>query len=575
MTRRLLGLAAPEARGVAVLYALLLVLLGVDLALPKILGGIIDVLATKAFPTLGVCLFLGLSVARNGMRAAEGVLRARVSSGVLARLRERLLAKVQSLSFRYHDRVRAGEVIARATRDVERVSPFFGEFIFASVELVLLLGGAAVMIFLIDRWLGAGAFLASSFYLYLVYRYAVPLRKKWEEIGDTYDGVSALVQQSVAGVRVVKTFGAAGREVGRYGDRINVYRDQCIEGETLWTVRSPFAQFCFWMAVPLTLAWGGLQVVEGRMPVGALAAALFYLGEMNNRLRTVTRLVGDLETGLASAGRLFEILDAEEALPEAASPSIPECREGRIDLSGACFEYVDDQPALHRVDLAIEPGETVAIVGPTGSGKSTLMALLPRFYDVTEGEIRLDGVDLRSWPLVELRKRIGLVFQETFLFSATAAENIAFGRPEASREDVERAARIAQAHDFIAALPKGYETMIGERGVNLSGGQRQRIAIARAVLSDPEVLLLDDALSSVDSHTEIALQWAIAGAAEGRTTVIIAQRLSTVLHADRIVVLDEGKVVDQGTHAELMSRCELYKALFRGQWVGEEKGAGQ
>ncbi len=437
MTRRLLGLAVPEARGVAGLYALLLVLLCVDLAVPKILGGVIDVLAAKAFPTLGVCLFLGLSGSRNAMRATEGVLRARVSSGVLARLRERLLAKVQALSFRYHDRVRAGEVIARATRDVERVAPFFGEFIFASVELVLLLGGAAAMIFLIDRWLGAGALLASSFYLYLVYRYAVPLRRKWEEIGDTYDGVSSLVQQSVAGVRVVKTFGAAGREVDRYGDRINVYRDQCIEGELLWTVRSPFAQFCFWMAVPLTLAWGGRQYFHHAMPIGALASALFYLGEMNNRLRMVTRLVGDLETGLASAGRVFEVLDAAEA------------------------------------------------------------------------------------------------------------------------------------------LPKGYETTIGERGVNLSGGQRQRIAIARAVLSDPEVLLLDDALSSVDSHTEMALQKAIAGAAEGRTTVIIAQRLSTVLHADRIVVLDEGKVTDQGTHAELLARCGLYRTLFQGQWVGASQEAGR
>lgn len=571
MARRLLSLAAPEARGVAWLYVLLLVLLGADLAVPTVLGRVIDALvSTKTLPWAAIALFLGLSTGINLLNAVQGVFRTRVASAILARLRTRLLEQVQSLSFRYHDRVRAGEVIARATRDVERVSPFFGEFLFASVDLVLHLAGAAVMIYLIDARLGAGALLASSFYLYLVWRYAVPLRRKWEEIGEVYDGVTTLVQQSVAGVRVVKTFGAADREVGRFTERADDYRDRCIEGELLWTKRAPAAQFCFWMAVPLTLAWGGLQVIENQMPVGELAAAVLYLAGMNNRLRIVTRLVGDLETGLASAGRVFEVFDSVEALPQASSPRVPEGRDGRVELAGACFEYVDDQPALHRVDLAIEPGETVAIVGPTGSGKSTLMALLPRFYDVTEGAIRLDGVDLREWPLVELRRRIGLVFQETFLFSATAAENIAFGRPDATREDVERAARIAQAHEFIEALPQGYETMIGERGVNLSGGQRQRVAIARAVLSDPEVLLLDDALSSVDSHTEMALQKAIASAAEGRTTVIIAQRLSTVLHADRTVVLDEGKVVDVGTHAELLGRCPLYVDLFKGQWVDSD-----
>jgi len=572
LTRRLIALAAPEWRGMALLYALMLILLVLDLSLPRVLGSIVGALAAggAGLPWTGILLFLGISLVRNLLRAGEGIGLARVSTAILARLRANLLARVQGLGFAYHDRMRAGELISRASRDVERIGPFFADVAFASLELVLVLAGAAIMIALIDPWLGAGAGLACVLYLYLVARYAIPLRKIWEDAGDQYDTVTSAVQESVAGIRVVKTFGAGGREIDRFNRRIDVFRDQCIAGELFWTLRAPFAQFVFQMALPLVLVWGGARVIRGELAIGALATVIFYLGEMNNRMRIVSRVVQGLENALASATRVFEVLDASGALPEPASPKLPPAREGRIELAGVSFEYASEQPALHSIDLTVAPGETVAVVGPTGSGKSTLMALLPRFYDATAGSIRLDGVDLREWPLAELRRRIGLVFQETFLFSATVAENVAFGRPEATREEIERAARIAQAHDFVLALPLGYDTLIGERGVNLSGGQRQRLAIARAVLANPEVLLLDDALSSVDSHTEVALQKAIAGAARGRTTVIIAQRLSTVLHAHRVVVLNEGRILAQGTHDALLADCPLYAELFRGQWVEDE-----
>ncbi len=575
LTRRMMALAVPESARMAVLGALLLVLLGADLAIPLLLGRLIDALAAgPVLPVAGIGLFFALATGRNLLRGAEGLVRARVAAGILARLRTAILAQVQSLGFRYHDRMRAGELISRASRDVERIAPFYADVIFPTIELFLILLGSAGMIFLADPLLGLGALSAAFVYLYLTCRYAIPLRKIWEDVGEHYDTVTSALQESIAGVRVVKTFGASGRERARFNERIDVFRDRCIEGELFWTARSPFAHFCFQMVLPLSLAWGGARVVSGELPIGALAAVVFYLVEMGNRLRVVSRIVQGLENALASSARVFEILDATERLPEAAEPKQPGRAEGRLELAGVSFRWDDSLPALHGIDLAVAPGETVAVVGPTGSGKSTLMGLLPRFYDPSEGAIRLDGVDLREWPLPELRRRIGLVFQETFLFSATVAENVAFGRPGAGPAEIERACRLAQAHDFVAALPQGYDTVIGERGVNLSGGQRQRLAIARAVLSDPCVLLLDDALSSVDSHTEIALQRAIASAARGRTTVIIAQRLSTVMHADRVVVLDRGRKVDQGRHEDLVARCSLYAELFRGQGVDEALAEG-
>ncbi|MBI5367142.1 MAG: ABC transporter ATP-binding protein [Planctomycetes bacterium] len=586
--RRLALRLRPRRALVVAAYALVLAGIGIALALPRLAGLALDAIQAgartagagvgggagpdfglAALPWALLAAYLGLVVVENGIRSLSGILRTRIEAGTLAELRIDLVAAVQKLGFRYHDRSSAGEVIAKATRDVERVAPFYSDFLFSVAELVLHLGGAAAMICLYDAKLGMIAGVLALAFVYLTFRYASRLRALWEVAGDQYDTVTSVVQESVAGVRVVKAFGAGGREIERFDARVGVYRDLCVKAELFWTNRAPAAFLCVWVSLPLALAWGGARVIRGTLSLGSLAAVVFYLIEMTHRLRIVSRVVQGVENALASAGRIFELLDADERLPAAAEPCAPAETAGALALRDVCFEYGEDLPALRGVSLAVAPGETVAVVGPTGSGKSTVMALVPRFYDVLAGAVELDGVDVRRYRPEDLRRRIGLVFQETFLFSATIAENIAFGRPGATAAEIERAARRAQVDEFVRDLPDGYATVVGERGINLSGGQKQRIAIARAILADPRVLILDDATSSVDARTERALQVALAAVARGRTTLIIAQRLTSVLIADRVVVMEGGRKVDEGTHRDLLARCPLYAELFAGQWIEE------
>ncbi|MBI3270671.1 MAG: ABC transporter ATP-binding protein [Planctomycetes bacterium] len=575
--RRMLSRLAPARGLVLAVYALTLLGVAISLSLPFLAGTALDRVVTLArshatggLPWRIFAAYLALVILENGLRSVGSILRTRVEAATLARYRMDLVSAVQKLGFRFHDRSSAGELIAKTTRDVERLGPLYADFVFSTPELTLLLAGASVMVLRYDALLGGILALFSFLYVYLTFRYASRLRLLWEEAGDQYDTVTSVVQESIAGVRVVKAFGAAARELDRFGGRLKVYRDLCVRAEHFWTNRAPVASLVFWSSLPLSLAWGGARVIRGELTVGCLAAVVFYLVEMHQRLRIVSRVVQGIENALASGARVFELLDENERVPESAAPAEPRTARGEVRLENVSFEYGTALPALREVSFSVAPGETVALVGPTGSGKSTVMALIPRFYDATAGKILVDGVDVREYGLGALRGRIGLVFQETFLFSATIAENIAFGRPGATREEVEEAARLAQAHDFISELEAGFDTLVGERGINLSGGQKQRLAIARAILADPRVLILDDATSSVDARTEEALQAALQAVARGRTTILIAQRLTSVLHADRVVVLEGGRKVAEGRHAELMLTCPLYEDLFRGQWLEEE-----
>jgi ATP-binding cassette subfamily B protein len=325
----------------------------------------------------------------------------------------------------------------------------------------------------------------------------------------------------------------------------------------------PFAQFIFGLSMPLVLWVGGREVIQGHIAIGDLAKVVFYIMAIGHRVGAVGQFTNIVQNASASAERVLEIIQEPKAIKSGAK-LLPNGR-GEVVFEEVSFNYQDGKPSLTEVTFTAKPGETVAILGPTGSGKSTLIHLIPRFYDASSGRILVDGLDVREMQLHELRKKVSIIFQETFLFSATVAQNIAYGNPGATAEEIERCARAAQAHDFIMALDDGYETVIGERGVSLSGGQRQRLAIARAFLMDPRILIMDDATASVDAQTEHLIQGAMQKLCEGRTTFVIAQRFSTVQHADLILVLKKGRIVERGRHEELVQRSGFYREIFEQQ----------
>jgi ABC-type multidrug transport system fused ATPase/permease subunit len=361
----------------------------------------------------------------------------------------------------------------------------------------------------------------------------------------------------------VKAFAKENAEILKFTKKRDVYLETMLRTINYWSTRVPVAQFLFGLTLPLVLWQGGTQVIRGELLLGDLVKVIFYLLAIGNRMGAIGQFTNIIQNASASAERVLEIIEDPERLKSGHKP-LPEGR-GAIEFQNVSFEYRKEKPAVHGISFRAEPGKTYAIVGPTGSGKSTLIHLIPRYYDATGGRVLIEGVDIRELDLVQLRASVGVIFQETFLFSASVADNIAYGRPEAPLEEIQRCARAAQAHEFISELPNGYETVIGERGVTLSGGQKQRIAIARAFLMNPRFLILDDATASVDSKTEHAIQKAIVELSSGRTTFIIAHRFSTVQHADQILVLREGRLVEQGTHTELLGRSGFYAEIYEQQ----------
>jgi ABC-type multidrug transport system fused ATPase/permease subunit len=372
-----------------------------------------------------------------------------------------------------------------------------------------------------------------------------------------------VVQENIAGVRVVKAFAREGAQVQKFTGKRDVYLQTLMHTVTYWAARVPLAQFIFGLAMPLVLWQGGREVIRGELLLGDLVKAIFYLLAIGNRMGAIGQFTSIVQNAAASAERVLEILHDPERL-KSGHRHLP-AAGGSVEFRDVTFGYKPGQAALEEVSFRAEPGKTYALVGPTGSGKSTLVHLIPRYYEATSGSVLIDGIDVRELDLRELRRNVAVIFQETFLFSATVAENISYGRPGATREEIERCARAAQAHDFIMALENGYDTLVGERGVTLSGGQKQRLAIARAFLMNPRFLILDDATASVDSRTEHAIQQAIGRLSEGRTVFVIAHRFSTVQHADRILVLRHGRLVQSGSHAELAGQPGFYREIVEQQ----------
>lgn len=480
-------------------------------------------------------------------------------------LRSDLFRHVTRLRFAYHDENRSGATIARSLRDMQKARHFFREVWFGYAEVGLLLVGVTVVTFAAHWTYGTmvlvifGGGVASTMWV------GRGIARMDRVASDHYDRVTTVLQENIAGARVVRAFGREPDEISKFGGNMDSFSGSWTAVARFWTGIMPIIGHVYRLALPLALLLGVLRHAAGDANLGEVASVMLYVGLVQHRLRPLTRMVIMGQEAVASATRVFEVLDREEIIETPVRPpQLPE-KGGELRIEHVHFGHVGGLHVLRGVSLHVPAGGSLGILGPTGSGKSSLVQLLPRFYDPDSGRVLLDGIDVRELDVRELRATVGLVFQEPFLFSGTVAENIAYGRPGIERAEIERCCRLAAAHEFVTALPLGYETIIGERGVSLSGGQRQRLTIARALAMNPRILVFDDATASVDAVTEKELFRGIRSAARGRTTLVISQRVTSVKWCDRVAVLDAGVVTSVGTHEELLAASALYREIHAHQ----------
>jgi ATP-binding cassette, subfamily B, multidrug efflux pump len=562
-------------------FAALLLSSGASLATPQLIAYAIDDGITPRRLNVILLAVGGLVAAallRGMFQFLQGYLAERASQGVAYDLRNDLFAKIERLGFSYYDRVETGQLVTRLTSDVEQIRTFTGSGVVQLAAAAVMLAGTTALLFSLDWRLALVALVIVPVIFVLLLRFVRRIGPLFRGVQQTLGRLNSVLQEDLAGIRVIRTFAREDYEISRYRS----VNDELLE-RNLTTVRtfSNNFPFVFLLANLGTLAiilFGGLQVIGGSLSIGELVAFNTYLGFLLFPILTIGFLAAGISRAGASSQRVFEVLDAPLEVQDApnAVPLPPiSCR---VEFDEVSFRYPgDEREILRDVSFTAEPGQTVAILGTTGSGKSTLVNLLPRFYDVTRGSVRLDGHDVRGVTLASLRSQIGIVMQSSLLFSGSVRDNIAYGKPDATQEEVEAAAHAARADEFIRALPEGYDTLIGERGVGLSGGQRQRIAIARALLIDPRLLILDDSTSAVDAETEAAIQESLDQLMREsyRTVFVIAQRVSTVRDAGLILVLDEGGIAARGTHEELLRDSELYNEILGSQiLIGETIVAG-
>jgi ABC-type multidrug transport system fused ATPase/permease subunit len=477
-------------------------------------------------------------------------------------MRNGLYAKLQRLSFGFYDRHQTGQLMSRATVDLQAVRFFLGYgLIFFFQHITTIVGVTAVMY--VANWrLALAATAITPLIVVVAYRYSTVSHPILREVQQKMADVATVAEESIVGVHVVKSFAQEREETDKFADRSMAVFDQSVMANRQRALYVPLLSFLPLVAQAIVLLVGGRMVVNGDLSLGSFIFFNVLVVMLVMPLRMLGMWIGQAQRATASGERIFQVMDEPEDVTDKPDAVELPPGEGKVRFERITFGYDHERPVLRGIDLELEPGRTVALIGHTGSGKTTLAMLVPRFYDVTGGLVTVDGADVRDLKLVSLRRAIGIVSQDPFLFSDTVRENIAFGRPDAAQEEIEEVARLAQAHDFVVALPEGYDTVIGERGITLSGGQRQRIAIARALLLDPRILILDDATASVDATTEARIRLGLRQAMRGRTTIIIAHRLSTLALADELIVLDRGRIAARGTHDDLIERSPVYREIY-------------
>lgn len=537
-----------------------------QLVLPIIIQRVIDIgliekQAQILIPSAWFVLGLGIGIA--GLTYIQSYLSEWIAANIGYDLRNRLYDHIQHLSFSYHDRAQTGQLISRCIEDVRSIERFTGLGIVDLVRLSLLMLGIVAILIWNDALLAAIALLPMLPMVIITTDFGRKIGAYFLRVDRNLGELSARLQENVSGVQVVRAFAQEENEIKRFAEANTRLYESRVEVLNQWSRIMPTTHFLVSLGTILILWFGGLMVINDNMTLGEIVAFNSYLLLLAIPARQLTWLVNMAGEAVAGVERTFEILDHKPAIHSPSQSRKIARWSGRVTFNNVCLRYSDqNQPALEDINLVVEPNQIIALIGATGSGKTSLVNLIPRFYDVTKGTVCIDGHDVRELDLLELRKQIGIVLQTSLLFSTTIRENIAYGRPDTSDTDVIEAAQAAQAHEFILRLPHGYETVVGERGITLSGGQRQRVAIARALLLNPRILILDDSTSSVDAQTEKLIQQALETLMEERTTFVIAHRLSTVHRADQILVMDQGQIVARGTHAQLLAQEGLYRQIY-------------
>ncbi len=570
-TTRLAKYLKPYWRWVVAAPLLMVVEVTLDLMQPRLVQRIVDEGIARLDMSLIIrtgLLMLGLAFIGAIGGAANGICAAKAVQAFGADLREALFRKVQSLSFANLDRLGTGPLVTRLTNDVTQVQEAVMMLIRILVRAPLLMIGSLILMFVTDSHLALmimPVLLATSLVIVFFVSRMGPL---FLTVQKKLDRLNTVLQENIAGVRLVKAFVRADYEDERFAEANEDFTDRNIRVMRFMATLFPAMSILVNIGIVIVIWAGGIQSAAGQVSVGQIVAFINYLHTTMGPLGIMVMLANVLAAATASAERINEVLDTVPEVQDALNPrTLPTGQGIRVAFEGVNFHYngTDDELVLNGVDLVANPGQTVAILGATGAGKSSIVNLVPRFYDVASGRVTWNGVDVRDVKQSDLLAEVGVVPQETVLFSGTVRDNIRYGKPEASEAEVIAAAKAAQAHDFIMHLPNGYDTRVEERGVNLSGGQKQRIAIARALLLKPSIMILDDSTSSVDVETETKIQDAMKSWLDDSTSFIVAQRISTVLHADQILVVDEGKVVAQGTHHELMQSSTVYQEIYASQ----------
>ncbi len=515
-------------------------------------------------------LLVGAAALRGIFAYGQAYLGEYLSQAVAYDLRNAIYDRLQRLSYAYHDRQQTGQLMSRATADVEAVRMFIFQGTLRTVFVLALFVISCYLLWTLDWQLTLVVFALLPLIAFRAATTSMSLRPQWRAIQDSIAASGTVLQENFSGIRVVKAFAREAFEIDKFRVKAGQLRDMNLRANRTQAFNGSLMSYLQSLIVAIILWYGGHEVINGRLSLGGLVAFLGYLAMLAMPVRALGWMANLTARAISSGERVFEILDAESAVqekPDARPLSQPV--QGRVTFDHVSFGYDAISAVLRDVSIAAEPGQVVALLGATGSGKSTVVNLLPRFYDVTGGAITIDGVDIRDLQLNSLRRAVGIVHQDVFLFTATLRDNIAYGVAGATQQQIEQAARTARLHDFIMSLPNGYDTWVGERGLNFSGGQKQRLAIARTLLMDPAILILDDSTSSVDMETEYLIQQALSELMRGRTTFVIAQRLRTVLYADQILVLKDGEIAEQGTHHQLLALDGLYRSIYDLQLRGQ------
>jgi len=554
---------------------MLLILTGLNLIVPRIIRSVIDnglVRGEKIFLIRSALLLLGLGLGSAILNLGNRYWSEWIAARVGYDLRNRMYDHIQYLPFTYHDHAQSGQLISRCIEDVRSIERFAGGAVTDLIRFLLLSIGIIYIMITDDPKLAIIALLPMIPLVLMTSNFGTKVGKLFFAVDNSVGDVSNRLQENVVGVQVVRAFAREQYEIKRFEVANKEVFKTWVYVIDEWSKIMPTTNWLTAISIILILWFGGQMVMDGTLTIGEIVAFNAYILMLAEPAQQLTSLVNAGGEAAAGAQRVFEVLDTQPSIESPNDAMKPGTLRGEVEFRDVRLKYQDERTAsLSGINLRVEPNRIVALIGPTGSGKTSLVNLIPRFYDVTEGSVLVDGLNVREMDLVSLRKQIGIVLQTSLLFSDTIQANIAYGRPDATMDEIIIAAKAAQAHEFIESFTNGYDTIVGERGVTLSGGQRQRVAIARALLMNPRILILDDSTSSVDTQTEKLIQAALDTLMEGRTTFVIAHRLSTVRRADMILVMDKGRIVERGTHNELLARGGLYKEIYDLQLIDHAK----